>query len=202
MKSQILKAVVVLFLTQHFAIAGERIVTYDIFNLQVEINAKDTLEGIMDVGINKIPRKVKYTESESCQIDDSPFCKNVEILEEVKVIQIRVQYQNGTWTSSDENPSNFLEFNFPLNSISNEDLLYISEKSRGWDLSGKKAKARRIIANKLFEVKSVMTPKVISTIDYEKSTLCDPEDIYCEEDLVYKQIEIKFQKVNAALKIN
>jgi hypothetical protein len=47
-----------------------------------------------------------------------------------------------------------------------------------------------------------MTPKVISTIDYEKSTLCDPEDIYCEEDLVYKQIEIKFQKVNAALKIN
>jgi hypothetical protein len=202
MKSQVIMAMVVFFLTNHFAVAGERIVTYDIFNLQEEINAKDTLEGIMDVGIYKVPRKVKYTESESCQFDDSPNCNSVEILEEVKVIQIKVQYQNGTWTNSDENPTNFLEFNFPLNSISQEDLLIISEKSRGWDFSGKKARARKIIANKLFEVKSVMTKKVISTIDYDKSTLCYPEDIYCEENLIYKQIEIKVQKVNAALKTN
>ncbi len=102
----------------------------------------------MDVGIYKIPRKVKYTESESCQFEDSPTCNRVEILEEVKVIQIRVQYQNGTWTSSDEPPINFLEFHFLLDSISGEDLLFISEKSRGWDLSGKKARGRRIIANR------------------------------------------------------
>lgn len=199
MKPFFVSALIISLFT-NLCFAGERVVTYDIFNLQDEINAKDTLEGIIDVGIYKVPKKVKFIESESCQFDDSPTCNRVEILEEVKVIQIKVQYQNGAWTSSDESSTNFLEFNFPLDSITHEDLLFISENSRNWDFLGKKAKARLKIANKLFGIKSMMAPKTILTIDYDKSTLCDPDDVYCIEDLVYKEIEIKVQKVNAFLK--
>jgi hypothetical protein len=184
----------------HLVLAGERIETYEVYNNQDEIREADQVEGIVDINLLKVPKKIKFTESENCQFDDSPSCNTIEVIEEEKVIQIKVQYQNSSWSNTDDDVTKYLEFNFPINSVSHEHLLLISENSRGWDFSGKKARARLRLANKLFKIQSEIIPKIISTIDYVKSQLCDPEDIFCEEIVVFKKIQIKVQQIKAELK--
>jgi|GEM_PF-2704315 hypothetical protein len=200
MKSQLLLVLVVFFLFNQIAFANEKIITYDVFTNSEEINTNDELEGIMGVEITKVPKKIKVIESDFCQFEDSYSCKRVEILEEVKVIQVKVQYKNGSWRSEDDDVTKSLEFNFPINSISQEDLLMISENSRGWDFTGKKARARVRIANSLFELSREVAPKIISVIDYDKSKICDAEDVYCTEELIFKKVTINVQNIKINLK--
>ncbi len=200
MKSHLFSVLFVVFIFSQIANASERIVTYNVFSNFEEIAINDELQGISDIEIKKIPTKIKFIESDSCQFDDSPSCNHVEILEQVRVIQVKVHYKNGSWRSEDDDVTKSLEFNFPVDSLSHEDLLMISENSKGWDFTGKKARTRTRIANKLFELTREITSKIISVIDYEKSKICDAEDVYCEEELIFKNIKIKVQNVNVSLK--
>jgi hypothetical protein len=200
MKSLLLSALFVFIVLNQIAFAGEKVVSYNVFNNTEEININDEIQGIVDIDILKVPTKIKYIESDSCQFDDSPSCNRVEILEEVKVIQVKVQYKNGSWRSEDDDVTKSLEFNFPVNSVSHEDLLMISENSRGLDFTGKKARARTRMANKLFELNREVAPKIISVIDYDKSKICDAEDVYCEEEIILKKIKINVQNIKINLK--
>ncbi len=200
MKSQLLWVLAVFFLFNQIAFAGEKIVTYDVFTNSEEINTNDELEGITDIAITKVATKIKFIDSDYCQYEDTFSCNRIEILEEVKVIQVKVQYQNGSWRGEDDDVTKSLEFNFPINSISQEDLLMIYENSKGWDFTGKKARARTRIANKLFELSREITPKIVSVIDYERSKICDAEDVYCVEELIFKNIKINVQNVKINLK--
>lgn len=200
MKSLLLSALFVFIVSNQIAFAGEKVVSYNVFNNTEEININDEIQGIVDIDILKVPTKIKYIESDSCQFDDSPSCNRVEILEEVKVIQVKVQYKNSFWASENDDVTKSLEFNFPVNSVSHEDLLMISENSRGLDFTGKKARARTRMANKLFELNREITPKIISVIDYDKSKICDVEDVYCVEEIILKKIKINVQNVKINLK--
>ncbi len=200
MKSLLLSALFVFIVLNQIAFAGEKVVSYNVFNNTEEININDEIQGIVDIDILKVPTKIKYIESDSCQFDDSPSCNRVEILEEVKVIQVKVQYKNGSWVSENDDVTKSLEFNFPVNSVSHEDLLMISENSRGLDFTGKKARARTRMANKLFELNREVAPKIISVIDYDKSKICDAEDVYCEEEIILKKIKINVQNIKINLK--
>lgn len=200
MKSLLLSALFVFIVLNQIAFAGEKIVNYNVFNTTEEININDEIQGIVDIDILKVPTKIKYIESDSCQFDDSPSCNRVEILEEIKVIQVRVLYKNGSWVSENDDVTKSLEFNFPVNSVSHEDLLMISENAKGWDFTGKKARARTRMANKLFELNREVAPKIISVIDYDKSKICDAEDVYCEEEIILKKIKINVQNIKINLK--
>ena len=200
MKSLLLSALFVFIVLNQIAFAGEKVVSYNVFNNTEEININDEIQGIVDIDILKVPTKINYIESDSCQFDDSPSCNRVEIIEEVKVIQVKVQYKNGSWVSENDDVTKSLEFNFPVNSVSHEDLLMISENSRGLDFTGKKARARTRMANKLFELSREVAPKIISVIDYDKSKICDAEDVYCEEEIILKKIKINVQNIKINLK--
>ncbi len=200
MKSQLLWVLAVFFLFNQIAFAGEKIVTYDVFTNSEEINTNDELEGITDIAITKVATKIKFIDSDYCQYEDTFSCNRIEILEEVKVIQVKVQYQNGSWRGEDDDVTKSLEFNFPINSISQEDLLMIYENSKGWDFTGKKGRAGTRIANKLFDLSREITPKIVSVIDYERSKICDAEDVYCVEELIFKNIKINVQNVKINLK--
>ena len=191
MRQLIAAAFVMLSLTTT-ALAGERIETYDIYQNHFELDNEARDFKIWNFAIVNVDKKVKITESEYCG-DDTFSCTTREVLEKEKVLQLTVEYHSGRAVMSDDSPYDYIEVNFPLDAISEEELETMELNSGFWDLRGRKVKARKTLAKKNFDFSVKDRKKTISVIDYYNSTLCDIGDNWCREDIRYitKVITVK-----------
>jgi hypothetical protein len=181
------------------ALAGERVINYDIFKNNFELHAEAKNFKIWDIGIENVVKTRTITEDDDCRDDDTFSCSRREVIEKVKVLQLVVEYDSYRPFSTDETPYDYLEVNLPLDSISAEDLEIIKANAikRSLDLLGKRTKARIEVAKKNFTLLAKDKQKTISEVDYDNSRICDISDWLCQhDDIRYKTKVTKVKELS------
>lgn len=186
--------VITLFMLTVSAFASERIINIDLYGNTAELEMSDRDLMIWNLAIVNADKRIKIIEDDNCS---EGSCTQRIVLEKEKVVQLTLQYDPGPFEEGYE----YLEFNFPLSSLKPEDLATLQSLSAGfWDLLGKKHAAKKRLAKNIFNLDLKTVRKIVDTIDYQNSTLCDFGDTWCREDIRYVKKEIKVQELTVNLK--
>jgi hypothetical protein len=179
------------------ALAQEIIEKYNIFVQTIELEANDHQIELEDFRVKKVPTLVKVKSLPYC--DGVETCRSYEILEEKPVLQLSYRYSTELPYYAEEVRTYQFVINFPLETISADQRDELRSLGQGLG-TPKKYRKRIELARRLFreETKEVFV-KVLG-IDYERSIMCSPDELYCVEDLKYVQRLVKKKHFSVFLK--
>lgn len=179
------------------AFAEEHIEKYNIFGSSYELGINDSEVLLEDFKVKKVPTVVKVTTFDFC--DDMDMCRSYEVLESQEVLQLSFNYNIATPLNSEELSMRRFDINFPISSLPLNEIEELRLLGRGIN-TPKKMRTRVSMARKFFseDTKTGLGKK--TEIDYERSTLCFPEDPYCVEEIKFVTREIPVKQFSVLLK--
>jgi Pyruvate/2-oxoacid:ferredoxin oxidoreductase delta subunit len=176
------------------SMASAEVVSFNPFETSFSL-ATNTNDFMIDsVKVVKVATKMEI--DTDCDTDVTSYCART-VLASTDAVLVTVYYNN----ESDEESLGVVKAYLPTTSFSNETLAEIKTASHyTFDMLGKKGRALKALANKLFALKLTETVQTIPVIDSAKSTICEIGESFCEEVLVYKNVQVKNNNIEVVRK--
>lgn len=181
---------IALFISFSYAMAGERIEVVSANQNVVEVarSAKDPR--FIDLVLDSVDSKVKVVDHDVC--GDADFsCADRTVIEKIPVVKIIVSYEKNYLHPNEDGRTEYVEFTFPLSEIPKDDLKVLKANSGLFDLNGKKIKARKKLAQKLFSLSFEIVVRDIEVVDEKKSQYCSEEELWCDDVIHYRPAQIR-----------